>query len=83
MMQVTHVKMNTSNLSNIDFMGYEVDKDTASRHHLLVPRRIGGTKAPSNVVVLNHNTSHPYIHIIELKDYKIFFQITRAMMREK
>ena len=67
---------------NIDFMGYSVNKESASFHHLIIPRRNGGTRAISNGAILNKDTSHPYLHVIETKDYEIFFRITREMMKE-
>ncbi len=82
MLHITRVIITTFNITDTDFMGYYVDKSTANFHHLIIPRRNNGAKAISNGAILNKDTSHPYIHIIELKDYDAFYKITKEMMKE-
>ena len=82
MLHITRVMITAFNITDTDFMGYTVDKSTANFHHLIIPRRNGGAKAMSNGAILNKDTSHPYLHIIELKDYDIFYRITKEMMKE-
>lgn len=82
MLYITRVTINTYHITSIDFMGYEINKDNASCHHLIVPRCNGGSKASCNVVALNQYSSHPLLHTIELHDYDKFFYITKRMMEE-
>lgn len=82
MLHITRVMITVFNITDTDFMGYSVNKDTANYHHLIIPRRNGGVKLICNGAILNKDTSHPYLHIIESKDYDMFFQITRLMMEE-
>jgi hypothetical protein len=70
------------NIEDVDFMGYSVDKSTANYHHLIIPRRNGGAKTINNGAILNKDTSHPYLHIVESKDYDMFYNITKQMMIE-
>lgn len=82
MLHITRVMIDSFNITDTDFMGYSVDRATANFHHLIIPRRNHGVKAISNGAILNKDTSHPYLHIIELKDYDIFFGITKEMIKE-
>ncbi len=82
MLHITRVMINEFNITDMDFMWYTVDKNTANYHHLIIPRRNGGVKAINNGAILNKDTSHPYLHVIEYKDYEIFFRITREMLEE-
>ena len=82
MLHITCVMINVFNISDTDFMGYSVDRASANYHHLIIPRRNGGVKTINNGAVLNKFTSHPYLHVIEYKDYDIFYLITREMIEE-
>ena len=82
MLHITRVMINEFNITDMDFMGYYLDRDSANYHHLLIPRRNGGVKSINNGAILNKDTSHPYLHIIEYKDYDIFYRITREMIEE-
>lgn len=70
-----------------DFMGYEIkDRQDLSFHHLIVPRRnckalgLGGGYLKWNGSILNQNTSHDYLHLIEAKDLDMFIAITSEMI---
>lgn len=82
MLHITKVMIAAFNITDIDFMGYSVDKDSANFHHLIIPKRNHGIKSINNGAILNKDTSHPYLHIIETKDYDIFYKITKEMMEE-
>ena len=82
MLHITKLMIEKYNITDMDFMGYYVDKDTANYHHLIIPRRNGGVKTVSNGAILNKDTSHPYLHIVEVRDYEIFYDITREMIKE-
>lgn len=70
-----------------DFMGYEIkNKQDLSFHHLIVPRRnckamgLGEGYLEWNGAILNQNTSHDYLHLIEAKDLDMFMAITSEMI---
>lgn len=64
-----------------DFMGYSLQKgDIYTFHHLIVPNRNGGKYERWNGAILCGKTSHPYLHLIEAKDYDIFSYITSEMI---
>ena len=72
-----------------DFMGYEIkNKQDLSFHHLIVPRRnckalgLGEGYLKWNGSILNQNTSHDYLHLIEAKDLDMFMAITSEMIDE-
>ena len=70
------------NIKDIDFMGYSIDESNISYHHVIIPSRNGGRTSLKNGVALNSKTSHPYLHLIEARDYEIFYRITREMIEE-
>ena len=82
MLHITRIMISAFNIEDVDFMGYSVDKATANYHHLIIPRRNGGAKTINNGAILNKDTSHPYLHIVESKDYDMFYNITKQMMIE-
>lgn len=82
MKSITNLMINEYRLKDIDFMGYRFNIDSASFHHLIIPRRCGGLETVENGAILNRNTSHPYLHIIEGRDYEKFRDITEEMIEE-
>ena len=79
---ITRLIIDYYNLKKIDFMGYAFTKNNASYHHLIIPRRLGGPETIDNGAVLNGRTSHPYLHIVENRDYDMFLAITSEMIDE-
>ena len=67
--------------SGVDFMGYELKRP--SYHHLIIPRRMGGKESIENGAILDSKTSHPYLHIVEGRDYEKFLDITSEIVDEK
>ena len=72
-----------------DFMGYDItNKNNLSFHHLIVPHRnckamgLGEGYLERNGAILNQNTSHDYLHLIEAKDYDMFLAITSELIDE-
>ena len=64
-----------------DFMGFTIDKlSDCTAHHLIIPNRNGGKLVRWNMSILNGTSSHPYLHLIESKDYDIFCAITSEMI---
>lgn len=72
-----------------DFMGYEfTNQRQLSFHHLIVPRRLckqqglGEGYLEWNGAILRQNTSHDYLHTIEIYDRDMFDAITKQMIEE-
>ena len=72
-----------------DFMGYEfTNQRQLSFHHLIVPRRLCKKKGLGegylewNGAILRQNTSHDYLHTIEIYDRDMFDAITKQMIEE-
>lgn len=72
-----------------DFMGYDItNKSNLRFHHLIVPHRnckdmgLGEGYLEWNGAILNQNTSHDYLHLIEAKDYDMFLAITSELIDE-
>ena len=82
MKTITKLMFNEFNIKNVDFMGYYVNRNNASFHHLIIPRRLDGPETIDNGAVLNGLTSHPYLHAIESRDLEIFYKITSEMIDE-
>lgn len=83
MKYITRLIIEEYNLRNIDMMGYYFNKSNASYHHLIVPKRFGGEESIENGAVLNGQTSHPYLHIVEEFDLDRFLAITSEIIDEK
>lgn len=65
-----------------DFLGYTFkDKKELSTHHIK-PRFLGGQTKHNNLCILNRNTSHNYIHLIQDYDYKVFLQISKHLLNQ-
>lgn len=91
MKTITRDMMKDYNIHKLgyDFMGYTFDRrEDLSFHHLVVPKRdckaagLGEGYLRWNGAILNQNTSHDYLHIIERMDRDIFLRITAEMIEE-
>lgn len=66
-----------------DFMGYSLQKrDIYTFHHLIIPNRNNGPMTRWNGAILCGKSSHPYLHLIESKDYDRFCYLTSEMIDE-
>lgn len=63
-----------------DFLGYTFESKRELSTHHIIPKFIGGETKKSNLCILNRNTSHNYIHLIQDYDYKIFLQISKHLI---
>ena len=79
---ISNLLISAYNIKNIDYMGYAVNENNISYHHVIIPSRNGGSRVQINGVPLNSRTSHPYLHIIEARDYEIFYRITKELIEE-
>ena len=83
MKQVTKLMIQDYKIQELgcDFMGFHLNQnDRATFHHLIIPNREGGPYARWNGAILNGETSHPYLHLIEAVDYEKFCYITSEMV---
>ena len=91
MKTITRDMMKDYNIHKLgyDFMGYTFDRrEDLSFHHLVIPKRdckaagLGEGYLKWNGAILNQNTSHDYLHIIERMDRDTFLRITAEMIEE-
>jgi hypothetical protein len=83
MKEVTKLMINEFKIKQLgyDFMAYQLQKnDIYTFHHLIIPNRNGGPYARWNGAILCGKTSHPYLHLIEAKDYDMFCYLTSEMI---
>lgn len=91
MREITKIMIKEYKLMKLgyDFIGYDItNKNNLSFHHLIVPHRnckamgLGEGYLKWNGAILNQNTSHDYLHLIEAKDYDMFLAITSELIDE-
>ena len=64
---------------DIDWMGYyTLCKDDFSFHHI-IKKCDGGPYHIDNGALLNRDTAHPYLHLIEVKDLDMFDYINKIL----
>lgn len=83
MLYATRIVLVRDHITDTDFMGYHITKENANLHHLIIPKRVGGTKSLRNCIALCEDTSHPYSHVVENKNYEMFYKITKLLITEK
>lgn len=85
MRQVTKLMINEFKIKQLgfDMMGYSLERgDIYTFHHLIIPNREGGPFSRNNGAILCGRSSHPYLHVVEAKDYDMFCYITSEMIDE-
>ena len=91
MKEVTREMIKLYNIIKLgyDFMGYTFNRpEELSFHHLIVPHRdckqegLGEGYLIWNGAILKQETSHEYLHTIELYDRELFLRITKYMIEE-
>lgn len=91
MKEVTREMIKLYNIKKLgyDFMGYIFNRpEELSFHHLIVPHRdckregLGEGYLIWNGAILKQETSHEYLHTIELYDRELFLRITKYMIEE-
>lgn len=85
MKEVTKLMLNEFKIKQLgfDFMGYSLERgDIYTFHHLIIPNREGGKFSRNNGAILCGKSAHPYLHLIEAKDYDMFCYITSEMIDE-
>lgn len=91
MREVTREMIKLYNIKKLgyDFMGYTFNRpEELSFHHLIIPHRdckregFGEGYLMWNGAILKQETSHEYLHTIELYDRELFLRITKYMIEE-
>lgn len=92
MKEVTKEMIKIYNIKKLkyDFMGYTFQRtEELSFHHLIIPKRECKEKGIEangylfwNGAILNQDSSHDYLHLIERIDREIFLLITNLMIEE-
>lgn len=72
MKYITKLIVNEYHMKRIDWLGYEVNKRTDFSFHHIIKKENGGKETRENGAILSYNTSHPYLHLIESKDFDIY-----------
>lgn len=91
MREITKEMIKLYNIKELgyDFMGYTFQNiNELSFHHLIIPHRdckrkgFGDGYVWWNGAILKQETSHEYLHTIELYDRELFLRITKYMIQE-
>lgn len=75
MRAITRDMIKLYNLDHICFMGYKLNKNNATYHHI-VKKEDGGLLTIDNGAILS-DVAHSYLHIIEYKDIEIYFALNK------
>lgn len=85
MKEVTREMIRTFKLNKLgyDQMGYIfTNTKQLSYHHMIIANKDGGPMTFENGAILRQNTSHDYLHRINLVDPEIFYLITSELIDE-
>lgn len=64
--------------SGLDWMNYRLTREDISYHH--IKKKVdGGKKTIENGAILQKNTSHPYLHLIETIDIDTYLQLNEIL----
>lgn len=81
MKEVTRFMMEEWNMTNMDWMGYFLEKgEHFSYHHLRVAKRHGGPITVQNGAILIQSGGHEYLHTIETRDRDMFLYLTDILI---
>lgn len=85
MKEITRQMIRTFELNKLgyDQMGYIFNNTKQlSYHHMIIANKDGGLMTFENGAILRQNTSHDYLHRINLVDPEIFYLITSELIDE-
>ena len=85
MKEITREMIKTFKLNKLgyDQMGYIFNNTKQlSYHHMIIANKDGGLMTFENGAILRQNTSHDYLHCINLVDSEIFYLITSELIDE-
>ena len=64
---------------DMDWMGYEINSPKDLTFHHIQKKIDGGHYYFDNGALLHGDTAHPYLHIIEAKDYDMYLYINNLL----
>ena len=67
------------NVKNIDWMGYQINRGDSLSFHHVVKKEHHGKYEMDNGALLNCNSSHPYLHLIENKDLELYIYLNNLL----
>lgn len=77
MREITKTMIDEWGMSNMDWMGYTLEKkEHFSFHHLIIPKRFGGKEVVENGAILIQQAGHDYLHTIERTERALFDELT-------
>lgn len=79
MREVTRDLIRVFQPKEIDWMGYAIEQPQDLTYHHLIKKSDGGLYVFDNGALLSGETSHPYLHVIEAKDYDMFLYINNLL----
>ena len=66
-------------VNEVDWMGYSLKKGDSLSFHHIVKKENHGKFEIDNGALLNNNTSHPYLHLIETKDLDLYIYLNNLL----
>lgn len=67
-------------IKHYDFMGYTFRTVNDLSYHHIIKKSDGGPKTIENGALLVKDTSHPYLHIIEDREFEIYNYINNILL---
>lgn len=67
------------NMKDMDWLGYKLQKGNIYTYHHIIKEEHGGKQTINNGAILTE-VSHPYLHIIEYKDYELYTYLTNLLI---
>ena len=67
-------------IKHYDFMGYTFRTVNDLSYHHIIKKCDGGPKTLDNGALLVTDTSHPYLHVIEEREFEIYLYINSILL---
>ena len=78
MREITRLMINEWKMKEMDWLGYEVQRNNQYQFHHIVKREHGGKLEISNGAILGE-LSHQYLHIVECKDLEMYIYLNNIL----
>ncbi len=79
MRSITITMINEFKMTNMDWMGYVLQRGEEYDFHHIKKKCKGGQVIIPNGAILTRNVSHPYLHVIELKDLDVYKYVNNIL----
>lgn len=79
MKEVTRELVRIFRPKNIDWMGYNIKSPQDLSFHHIKKKSEGGLLTLDNGALLNKNTAHPYLHVIEITDPEMYLYLNNLL----